>query len=77
LATVDIVIARLRELKVPLLLNLQRAGAETLIQQSGLKLGDVREEPSSWPSRTVIWQSPAAEILVDVGTSVDLLLASG
>jgi len=72
---VDIVIAKLPQMKVPMLLNLQRSVAENLIQESGLKVGEVTEEPSSQQPGIVIRQSPAAETLVDVGTEVDLALA--
>ncbi len=74
-SAVNVVIARIAQVKVPALVNMKLADAQALIEAGNLTTGTVTEEPSAVPAGTVMGQSPVAETLVDVGTPVNLVVA--
>ncbi len=51
--------------------------ARLRLEQAGLKLGEIREVPSSVPEGVVIGQSPGAGVRVPEGTRVDLIVSAG
>ena len=51
--------------------------ARLQLKQAGLRLGEVREVPSSVPKGVVIGQSPGAGARVPEGTRVDLIVSAG
>lgn len=74
-SSISVVIARVPQVKVPVLVNLKLADAQALIEASNLTTGTITEEPSTVPSGTVIGQTPGAGTLVDVGTPVNIVVA--
>ncbi len=75
-ASVDLVLARAPQVEVPQLLKLTLAEAEDVLQNIGLRLGTIAEEVSKAEPGTVIRQSPEAGTSVDVGSSVDITIAT-
>ena len=64
--------------KVPKLKGKTKSGAESLLKENGLKLGDVSEEySSSYKKGTVISQSISEGQRVEAGTEVDIVISLG
>ncbi len=75
-SAVDLVVAeRPPRIRMPNLVGLKLAAARKILRESGLKEGVVREQRSDQPAGTVLQQRPRAKIQVEVGTSVDLVIA--
>ncbi|WP_166398038.1 PASTA domain-containing protein [Rubrobacter marinus] len=63
---------------VPELAGLDLAGAEDVLAEAGLEVGEKREEPSETvPEGVVIEQNPPVGEKIDPGTPVDLVLSTG
>ncbi len=63
---------------VPFLENTELAAARATIVEQGFTEGDVTEEPSDTvPAGIVIRQSPSAQVLMPLGTRIDLVVSSG
>ena len=72
---VDLTVSRLKEVKVPGLVGMDKDNATETIVASNLTVGEITEELSDLPPGTVIGQSITAEIIVPIGTAIDLTIA--
>ncbi len=63
---------------VPNVTSMDHSSAEATIQSAGLSVGAVTQSPNdSVPKGHVVLQSPAAGVLVQMGTSVNLIVSTG
>src|SRR5690554_1908945 len=62
---------------VPDLLEKTRIEAEIILEDAGLKLGDIYNEPSEVPRGLVVRQKPAPNVQIQKGATVDLYLSRG
>ena len=72
---VDLTVSRLKEVKVPGLVGMDKDNATETIVASNLTVGEITEELSDLPPGTVIGQSITAETIVPIGTAIDLTIA--
>jgi serine/threonine-protein kinase len=72
---IDLIISKVREVKVPNLIGMDKDNAIDIIRISKLAVGKITEEVSDSPPGTVFSQSITADTLVPVGTAIDLLIA--
>ncbi len=67
-----------QENSVPTVINMTRAQAERAIEDAGLTLGQVDEEPSAdVPKGRVIAQDPSPRSLIPPGSPVDITISTG
>jgi len=76
---IEVVLSRGKEMVVvPDLLEKTRIEAEIILEDAGLKLGDIYNEPSSEvPRGLVVRQKPASNVQIQKGATVDLYLSRG
>ncbi len=75
---IEVVLSRGKEMVVvPNLLEKTRIEAEILLEDAGLKLGDIYNEPSELPRGLVVRQKPAPNVQIQKGATVDLYLSRG
>jgi beta-lactam-binding protein with PASTA domain len=74
-STVDLVVAKSRQVAVPDVAGYDRVSAERMLKKNGLKVGLVREEESTKPSGTVLRTDPRAGATVRAGSTVNLVIA--
>ncbi|MFX0199204.1 MAG: PASTA domain-containing protein [Candidatus Hodarchaeota archaeon] len=72
---IDLIISKVREAKVPNVIGMDKDDAIEVIRSARLAVGKITEQVSDSPPGTVISQSIAADTLVPVETSIDLLIA--
>jgi len=72
---IDLIISRVREVKVPNVIGMDKDNATDTIVTSKLTIGKIAEEVSDSPPGTVISQSITASTLVPVESSIDLVIA--
>ena len=64
--------------KVPNVVNYTQADAESQLRKSNLAVGEIKPEPSNdIPAGRVISTNPRADVLVERGSKVDLVVSSG
>nr|WP_321497506.1 PASTA domain-containing protein [uncultured Methanolobus sp.] len=73
---VDLVISKITSVKVPDLTGNTLAAAKKSLANIGLSLGKVTEEVNSLKAGTVIGQSVEAGSYADIGSAIDLVVAS-
>ncbi len=66
-----------RRVEVPRLIGLTRAQAELALENAGLDVGEVIEEPSAQPRGQVMASTPAAGERATVASAVDLQVSRG
>lgn len=75
---IEVVLSRGKEMVVvPNLLEKTRIEAEIILEDAGLKLGDIYNEPSEVPRGLVVRQKPAPNVQIQKGATVDLYLSRG
>ena len=74
-SSVDITIAKKRQVTVPNLVGLMQTDAEAVISGAGLSFGSVAEKASTAPKGSVLSQTPPAKTQVDPGTQIDIVIA--
>jgi serine/threonine-protein kinase len=75
-STVDLFVAkRAQQVVVPSVVGLDRAKAERMLANDGLRVGSVTEEESNQPSSTVLRTNPRAGTEVAFGSTVNLVVA--
>jgi serine/threonine-protein kinase len=74
-SSVDLVIAKRREVVVPNVVGVQRVQAARVLADDGLSVGAVTEEESSQPAGTVLRTNPKAGTTVRSGSAVNLVIA--
>lgn len=74
-SSVDLVIAKRREVVVPNVAGMDRARAAQVLAGDGLPVGSVTEEVSAQHPGTVLRTTPRAGAAVSPGSSVDLVIA--
>ncbi|TQD25198.1 PASTA domain-containing protein [Methanolobus vulcani] len=74
--TVDLVISKITSVEVPDLTGNTLAVVRKSLEERGLSLGKVTEQVNSLKAGTVIGQSVEAGIYADIGTAIDLVVAS-
>ncbi len=74
-SSIDLIISRIKEVKMPNLIGMDTENAIDTIKMSKLTVGKITEEISDSPVGTVISQSITADTLVPVETSIDVLIA--
>ncbi|MEE8402626.1 MAG: DUF4332 domain-containing protein [Candidatus Hydrothermarchaeaceae archaeon] len=72
---VDLTLSQKKEIKVPSLIGLPLEEATQILDNKGLRLGEVTKRASESPDGTVISQSITADEEVEIGTPIDLVLA--
>ncbi len=76
--TVALVISQgTQKMKVPNVIGMTRAAAETALKSAGLALGDVSEDYSTSSKGEVIYQSEKADSYVEGGTKVNVTISLG
>lgn len=73
--SVTLHVAAMELIAVPDLRGHSREEAESTLKKERLRLGEVTKRFSDQPEGTIVWQNPAAETKVPVGTAVDLWTA--
>ncbi len=66
-----------KQVTVPDIVNLVRAEANTVIKDAELTVGEVTVVDDQAPKNTVLDQEPAADSMVDKGSTVDYTLSAG
>lgn len=74
-SAIDLVISKVREVKVPNVIGMDRDNGIDVIRSAKLTVGKITEEVSDSPPGTVISQSITANTLVPVETPIDLVIA--
>ena len=74
-STVDLVVARPRQIAVPSVVGLDKASAERVLVKDGLRVGSVTEQESTQKAGTVLRTDPRAGTTVAPGSTVNLVVA--
>ena len=74
-STVDLVVAKSRQVAVPNVVGVKKAAAERVLVNNGLRIGSVIEEESEQPSGTVLRTNPGVGVKVRSGSTVNLVIA--
>ncbi|MGH3528693.1 MAG: PASTA domain-containing protein [Pseudonocardiaceae bacterium] len=74
-STVDLVVAKSRQVAVPNVVGVKKAAAERVLVNNGLRIGSVIEEESDQPSGTVLRTNPGVGVKVRSGSTVNLVIA--
>jgi serine/threonine-protein kinase len=74
-STVDLVVAKSRQVAVPNVVGFKKAAAEYVLVNNGLKVGSVSEKESSKPAGTVLSTDPGTGVKVRSGSTVNLVIA--
>lgn len=73
--SVSLQVAEKELIAVPDLRGHSREEVESILKKARLRLGEVTKRFSDQPEGTIVWQNPAAETKVPIGTAVDLWVA--
>lgn len=74
-SSIDLVISKVREVKVPNVIGMDRDNAISTISLSKLTVGKITEQISKSPPGTVISQGITADTIVPIETAIDLVIA--
>lgn len=72
---VRLVVASVRQVHVPSIIGLSLEEARATLEESGLKVGAMSDQPASATPGAVIAQEPAADALINRGSTVALVVA--